>query len=104
MYKDNKNKNMKRKTSPKNSTKRGFPVTPQVLNRNYIDLRRLSKHQIPPSKHQTKKICKEKGVHDCLGKQSVYTQLAVRHPACIRDSQEKRRVYSLKQGQAREKG
>jgi hypothetical protein len=34
MYKDNKNENMKRKTSPKNSTKRGFPVIlPQALQR-----------------------------------------------------------------------
>jgi hypothetical protein len=104
MYKDNKNEKMKRKTSPKNSTKRGFPVIPQVLNRHYRDLRRLSKHQIPPSKHQTKKTGKEKGVRDCLGKQSVYTQLAVRQPVCIRDCQAKRHVYALKQGQAREKG
>jgi hypothetical protein len=28
MYKDNKNENMKRKTLPKNSTERGFPVIP----------------------------------------------------------------------------
>jgi hypothetical protein len=60
MYKDNKNENMKRNTSPKNSTKRGFLVIPQALNRNYKDPRRLNKHQIPPNKHHTKKTCKEK--------------------------------------------
>jgi hypothetical protein len=60
MYKDNKNEKMKRKNSPKNSTKRGFLVIPQALNRHYRDLRRLNKHKIPPSKHQTKKNNKEK--------------------------------------------
>jgi hypothetical protein len=54
MYKDDKNDKMKRKTSPINSTKRGFLVIPQALNRHYRDLRRLSKHQIPPNKHQTR--------------------------------------------------
>jgi hypothetical protein len=96
MYKDNKNENMKRKTSLKNSTKRGFPIIPQVLNRHYKDLRRLKKHQIPPNKHQTNKTGKEKGVCDCLGKQSVYMQLAVRQPACIHNYQGKRHVYALK--------
>jgi hypothetical protein len=48
MYKDNKNEKKKRKTLPKNSTKRGFPVNSQVLNRHYRDLTRLSKNQIPP--------------------------------------------------------
>jgi hypothetical protein len=85
MYKDNKIEKMKRKTSPKNSTKRGFPVIPQALNRHYRDLRRLSKHKIPPNKHQTKQKGKEKCVCHCLGKQCVYTQLAVRQHACVRD-------------------
>jgi hypothetical protein len=104
MYKENKNEKMKRKTSPKNSTKRRFLVIPQVVNRHYRDLRRLNKHQIPPKKHQTNKTCKDKGVCDCLSKQSVYMQLAVRQSVCIHECQEKRRVYDLKQGQAREKG
>jgi hypothetical protein len=43
-------------------------------------------------------------VRDCLGKQSVYTQLAVRQPTYVHDCQGKRSVYVLKQGQAREKG
>jgi hypothetical protein len=60
MYQDNKNETMKRKTLPKNSTKRGFPVIPRALNRHYRDLRRLNKHQIPPNKHQTKQTGKEK--------------------------------------------
>jgi hypothetical protein len=38
MYKDNKNEKMKRKTSPKYSTKRGFSIIPQALNRHYRDL------------------------------------------------------------------
>jgi hypothetical protein len=104
MYKDNTNEKMKRKTSPKNSTKRGFSVIPRVLNRHYRDLRRLNKYQIPPRKHQTKKTGKEKGVRDCFTKKSIYTQLAVRQPVCIRDCQAKRSVYDLNQGQAREKG
>jgi hypothetical protein len=103
MYKDNKKEKMKRKTSPRNSTKRGFLVIPRELNRHYRDLRRLNKHQIPPNKHQTKKTCMEKCVCDCLGKQSIYTQLVARQPACIRDCQGKRHVYSLKQDQVREK-
>jgi hypothetical protein len=94
---------MKRKTLPKYSTKRGFFVISQVLNRHYRDLRRLSKHKIPPSKHQTKQNSKEKGVRDCLGKQCVYTQLAVRQHPCVCNCQAKMRVYALKQGQAREK-
>jgi hypothetical protein len=59
MCKDNKNENMKRKTSPRNSTKRGFPIIPQALNRHYGDPRRLNKHQLPPKKHQTRKKGKE---------------------------------------------
>jgi hypothetical protein len=59
MYMDNKNEKLKRKTSPKNSTKRGFTDIPQALNRHYRDLRRLNKYQIPPIKHQTKKTGKE---------------------------------------------
>jgi len=61
MYKDDKNENMKRKTLPKNSTKRGFPVIPQALNKHYRDLRRLNKHKFPPSKHQTKQNKNEQG-------------------------------------------
>jgi hypothetical protein len=103
MGEDNKNEKMKRKTSPRNSTKRGFHVIPQALNRHYRDLRRLSKHQIPPSKHQTKKKGKKTDVRDCSGKQSIYMQLAVRQHVCIPDCQGKIRVYALKQGQEREK-
>jgi hypothetical protein len=54
-----KNEKMNRKTSLRNSTKRGFHIIPQALNRHYRDSIRLSKHQIPPSKHQTKKKGKE---------------------------------------------
>jgi hypothetical protein len=68
MYKDNKNEKMKRKTLPINSTKRGFPVIPQALNRNYRDLRSLIKHQIPPNKHHTKKTGKEKKFTLLFGK------------------------------------
>jgi hypothetical protein len=50
-----KNENMKRKTSPRNSNKRGFLVIPLALNKHYRDPRRLIKHQIPPNKHQTRK-------------------------------------------------
>jgi hypothetical protein len=60
MYKEDKNEKMKRKTLPRNSTKRGFLVIPQALNRHYRDPRRLNKHQIPPNKHQTKQTGKEK--------------------------------------------
>jgi hypothetical protein len=50
---------MKRKTSPIDSTKRGFLFIPQALNRHYRDPRRLNKHQIPPNKHQTEQTGKE---------------------------------------------
>jgi hypothetical protein len=63
MYKDNKNEKMKRKTSPKKSTKRGFPVIPHALNRHCRDLRTLNKHQIPPNKHHTKQTGKEKNMY-----------------------------------------
>jgi hypothetical protein len=72
MYKDNKNEKMKRKTSPKNSTKRGFPVIPQALNRHYRDLRRLNKHKIPPNKHQTKKNRQGKKVYATVWANNAY--------------------------------
>jgi hypothetical protein len=33
-------------------------------------------------------------MHDCLGKQCVYTQLVVRQHACIRDCPGKRHVHA----------
>ena len=93
MYKNNKNENMKRKTSPRNSTKRGFLVIPQALYRHYRDLRRLNKYQIPPNKHQTKQTSKEKKCTRlfkktkhiyvvCSETTHVYTRLS-RQKACI---------------------
>jgi hypothetical protein len=90
MYKNNKNEKMKRKTSPKNSTKRGFHVIPQALNKHYRDLRRLSKHQIPPSKHQTKQKGKEKRCTRLFGKTvRIYTACSETDRVCRRLSSKK---------------
>ena len=55
------NKKLKtmRKTLPKNSTPNRFPFNPEKLNKHYRDLRRLRKHQIPPTNHQTQQTSKE---------------------------------------------
>jgi hypothetical protein len=93
MYKDNKNEKMKRKTSPKNSTKRGFPVIPQALNRHYRDLRRLNKHQIPPNKHQTKKTRQGKRCTRLFGKtERIYAACSETTCVYTRLSRKKARI------------
>jgi hypothetical protein len=92
-----------RKTTPINSTPNRLPVNPEKLNRHYRDLRRLNNIKSHPTVTKPSKQARKSGIRDCSGEQCIYTQLAERQNACVRDCQGKRSIQALKQGQAREK-
>jgi hypothetical protein len=105
MYKDNKNEKTMRKTLSKNSTKRGFHVILQKHSTGTTETQEGSASiKSHPTNTRPRKKARQTDVCYCLGKQSIYTQLAVRQLMCICDCQVKRCIYDLKQGHAREKG
>jgi hypothetical protein len=54
-----KQKMMRRKKLPKNSTKERFPITLQALNSHERVPRRVNNHQYLPNKHQTQQSNKQ---------------------------------------------
>jgi hypothetical protein len=103
MYKDNQNEKVMRKTLPKNSTPDRFLVIPQTLNSHYRDPRRLNKHQIPPSNHQTQKTRKEVDVCDCFKEtEHMYAQLAEGQPTYICQLSSKNQTHICFKNKARQ--